>query len=236
MRRALRASRVVAYVVAQFLYLAFEEAMCARAARAEGPEPTPCVPSVHDVPTLPGVVPAPVFDLAAPAPVIRILQPAQVTEPEVEERAENDLEIPEPVAPMQWLPAVLMDPSVIDSVSEPARDEGLDVSVLLDTLRRDVGCSRSTTPKTHEACRAAERLADFVDTQAVLSALEETVTAAARPGCVRISAVGALGRASRGAARRALERMLGVARSRAAWTSASTDRDLVALLLHTLDA
>ncbi len=75
-----------------------------------------------------------------------------------------------------------------------------------------------------------------MDRDAVLTALEETVTAAGRPRCVGVAGVRALGGSSRAAARGALVRMLSVARGRADWGLARADRDLVALLCHTLDA
>jgi len=250
MRRAFRASRLVATVVAQFLYLAFEEALRARAARRREVETVPMVPSVHEMPTLPGTVPAPLRDLVPLTPIIRVMDSKSDSDSDSESVSESEsvsvpvsesesvsvpVSVPEEApAALSWIPAVLGD--FDDLVESASTEEPLDVTTLLDTLRRDVGCGRFADPRTHEACRAAEALGTLVDRDAVLAALEETVMAAGRPDCVRIAATGALGRASRSAARRALSRMLGVARSRAGWSGARSDRDLVSLLLHTLDA
>ncbi len=217
MRRALRASRLVASVVATFIYLAFEEAVRAsqeRAAEARTALDQPRADatntlSVHDRPTLPGTVEAPIRDLVAMSPVIRVIEPA--------------------AAPPR--PAVLFEAPDAREREERAPD----VATLLSTLRRDVGCTTKANA-THEACRAAETLGDLLDRDAVLEALEETVTAARRPDCVRRASARALGRSSRAAARSALLRMLAVARGRAEWSGSRTEKDLVALLLRTLDA
>jgi hypothetical protein len=229
MRRAFRASRLVASVVATFLYLAFEEAVRARAERAaethsalgarDGYDETTAL-SVHERPTLPGTVEAPIRDLVRMSPVIRVIE-----SPEGERRRSEGAIEPQRVTTDR--------PAVLFGVEEDAI-EAPDVATLLSTLRRDVGC-RAKKDATHQACSAARTLADFVDRDAVLEALEETVTAADRPGCVSVAGVSSLGRSSRAAARAALTRMLSVARGRADWTGRRSDRDLVALLLHTLD-
>lgn len=229
MRRALRASRLVASVVATFLYLAFEEAMRARAAQAaEGlsvPKPRRASAlSVHERPTLPGTVEAPIRDLVRMSPEIRVIEPPSR--------------------------AVDLRPAVLFAVEEDAATGGhheetpvekrpdgrsLDCEQLLETLRRDVGC-RGGDELTHDACRAAEALGGFVDRDAVVAALEETITAAGRPHCVGEAGVGSLGRSSRKAARAALTRMLSVARGRASFRGTRSDREMVAVLLRALDA
>jgi hypothetical protein len=224
MRRAFRASRLVASVVATFLYLAFEEAMKARAERSAESRSALGTPvdgettkalSVHERPTLPGTLDAPIRDLVQMSPVIRVVE--------------------RPTGPRQRSDDQTARPAVLFCVEEEDAPDAPDVAALLSTLRRDVGCG-DKKDATHEACQAAESLADFVDRDAVLEALEETVTAANRPSCVRVAGVSALGRSSRAAARAALNRMLAVARGRADWAGKRSDRDLVALLLHTLDA
>ncbi|RLB50732.1 MAG: hypothetical protein DRJ42_18225 [Deltaproteobacteria bacterium] len=239
MRRALRASRAVAFVVAQFIYLAFEEAVKAGAQSQPAVEPR-VIPSVHERKTLPGTFTAPRLDLdvdfdvdvTARAPRVRIIDSSVEAAATEVPSSEASRELQEA------LPAVLRDvarePLAPLAPTEVAADAQEVVVTLLRTLRQDVGCT-TRADESHRACRAATKLSTFIDRDAVLEALEETVTQARRPHCVRTSAIDTLGQAKTGRAGRAIARMVGVARGRLAWTGSRVDREVLALLLRALD-
>lgn len=119
-------------------------------------------------------------------------------------------------APVRWsMPAELT-----------ARADATTARELLRRLRTDRGCV-GDPPRRHLGCRAALELGRREpDDPAVLAALEETVTAAARPACVRSAGVRALGFAGSDEARRALARMRQVTRRRAEWERRNGDRAL----------
>jgi len=99
---------------------------------------------------------------------------------------------------------------------------------LLRRLRTDRGCV-GVPPRRHLACRAALDLAGREPEEpAVLGALEETVTAAARPACVRSAGVTGLARVGTAEAHRALRRMHQVTRRRSEWEGRASDRALAA--------
>ncbi|MBW2462082.1 MAG: hypothetical protein JRH11_10585 [Deltaproteobacteria bacterium] len=243
MRRALRASRAVAFVVAQFIYLAFEEAVKAGVQSQPAVEPR-VMPSVHERKTLPGTFTAPRLDFdvdvdvtaRAAAPRVRIIDSSV---------GSAAAEAPSPTASAELqeaLPAVLRDdapeplaPAEAVAEAPNAQDAQEVVVTLLRTLRQDVGCTTRTDP-SHGACKAATKLSPFIDRDTVLEALEETVTQARRPHCVRTSSIHTLGQAKTGRANRAVARMVGVARGRLAWTGSRLDREVLALLLRALDA
>ncbi len=96
---------------------------------------------------------------------------------------------------------------------------------LLRRLRTDRGCV-GPVPRRHLACGAARELVRRGARGApVLAALEESVTAAGRPACVREAAVEALAEWGGPESRRALARMRSVLRRRLAWDGAG-DRSL----------
>lgn len=232
MRRALRASRAAAFVVAQILYLAFEEAVKASTEAQARPAPS-VMPSVHDRKTLPGTFTAPQVDVG-PSPRVRIIDSrAQVATREqvtTRERAPTPEQVADTTASLDELPVVLWEsPEAPVARVAPAGD----AEQLLHTLRRDFGCANAAD-QSHRACRAATALAAFVDRETVLEALEETITAARRPRCVQRRAVDTLGQDQTGRSHRALRRMLGVAKGRLAWTGTRGDRELVAQLLVAL--
>ncbi len=238
MRRALRASRAVAFVVAQFIYLAFEEAVKAGAQNQPANEPR-VMPSVHERKTLPGTFTAPRLDIdldadfdvtaRTRAPRVRIIDSS------VESAAPEAPSSGESRELQEALPVVLRDDAPEPLAPADVQDVQPDVATLLRTLRQDVGCA-TRADESHRACRAATKLSTFIDRDAVLEALEETVTQARRPHCVRTSAIDTLGQAKTGRAGRAVGRMIGVARGRLAWTGSRVDREVLALLLRALDA
>lgn len=101
---------------------------------------------------------------------------------------------------------------------------------LLRRLRSDRGC-HGAPPRRHLACRAARELGRREPAHpGIVRALEETITAAGRPECVRNAGVEGLVAVRTPEARRALERMRQVTRRRAEWEGRPDDRELRRLL------
>ena len=81
----------------------------------------------------------------------------------------------------------------------------------------------------HVLCEMVRGLTD-AQVAELARALEETVTAAGRPACLRVAAVEALMALGTPPARRALGRMTAVTRRRVRWEGSSGDLSLLALL------
>ena len=105
------------------------------------------------------------------------------------------------------------------------RGEDATIADLLRRLRTDRGCV-GPRPRRHLACAAASELGRRgATTGDVVHALEETVTLAARPACVRTAAIETLCAWQPTHGRRALARMHAVMRRRVEWEGG--DRPLV---------
>lgn len=96
----------------------------------------------------------------------------------------------------------------------------------LRALAHDASCAMPSGD--HAACAAATRLGTVARPPVeIVRALEETITAATRPSCVRRAAIAALAQIGSQDARTALRRMAGVTAERVAWDADAIERDLL---------